>query len=60
MLRYRAAGDRDWNRLHKAVNRKRVQRIYREEGLQVSGRKRRRGVAVERRALEVPLAPNEV
>ena len=43
-----------------AVNRKRVQRIYREEGLQVARRKRRRGVAVERRALEVPLAPNEV
>ena len=43
-----------------AANRKRVQRIYREEGLQVARRKRRRGVAVERRALEVPLAPNEV
>ena len=36
-----------------AVNGKRVQRIYREEGLQVARRKRRRGVAVERRALEV-------
>ena len=26
----------------------------------MAGRKRRRGLAVERRALEVPLAPNEV
>ena len=43
-----------------AVNRERVQRIYCEEGLQVARRKRRRGVAMERRALEVPLAPNEV
>jgi len=37
-----------------------VQRIYREERLQVARRKRRHGVAVERRALEVPLAPNEI
>ena len=43
-----------------AVNRKRVQRIYCEEGSQVARRKRRRGVAVEGRALAVPLAPNEV
>jgi hypothetical protein len=43
-----------------AVNCKRVQRIYCEERLQVTRRKRRRGVAVERRALEVPRAPNEV
>ena len=42
-----------------AVNRKRVPRIYREEGLQVARRQRRRGVAVELRALEVPLALNE-
>jgi hypothetical protein len=28
--------------------------------LQVARRKRRRGVAVERRALGVPLAPNEI
>jgi len=43
-----------------AVKRKRVQRIYRKEGLQVAERKRRRSVAMERRALVVPLAPNEV
>ena len=43
-----------------AVNRKRLQRIYHEEGVQVARRKRRRGVAVERRALEVPLAPKEM
>ncbi len=42
------------------VNSKRVQRIYCEERLQVTRRKRRRGVAVELRALEVPRAPNEV
>ena len=42
------------------VNCKRVQRIYCEERLQVTRRKRRRGVAVERRTLEVPQAPNEV
>jgi putative transposase len=60
VLRYRAAGGRAQGRLREAVKRKRVQRIYREEGLQVAGRKRRRGVAVERRALEVPRGPNEV
>jgi transposase InsO family protein len=37
-----------------------VQRIYCEERLQVTRRKRRRGVAVERRTLELPQAPNEV
>jgi putative transposase len=42
------------------VNRKRVPRIYREGGLPVARRKRRRGMTVERRALDVPRAPNEV
>jgi putative transposase len=43
-----------------AVNCKCVRRIYCEEGSQVAPRKRRRGVTVERSALELPLAPNEV
>jgi putative transposase len=43
-----------------AVNHKRVQRIYQQEGLQVSKRRRRHGVAVERRALEIPQGPNQV
>jgi putative transposase len=42
------------------VNLNRVQRIYREERLHVTRRKRRRGVEVERRPLEVPREPNEV
>ena len=43
-----------------AVDCKRVQRIYCEERLQITRRKRRRVVAVERRTLEVPRAPSEV
>ena len=41
-----------------AVSHKRVQRIYCEEAYR--GRRASAGVAVERRALEVPRAPNEV
>jgi putative transposase len=37
-----------------------VSRTYGEEKPRVTRRKRRRGVAVERRTLEVPRAPNEV
>jgi putative transposase len=43
-----------------AVNVKRVHRLYREERLQVQRRRRRRGVAVERRPLLIPVAPNQV
>jgi putative transposase len=43
-----------------AFNCKRVSRTYCEEKPQVTRRKRRRGVAVEHRTLEVPRAPNEV
>jgi putative transposase len=43
-----------------AVNHKCLQQIYRESGPHVARRTRRHGMAVERRALEVPRAPNEV
>jgi len=43
-----------------AVNVKRVHRLYCEERLQVRQRRRRRGVAVERRPLVVPDRPNQV
>jgi putative transposase len=43
-----------------AVNVKRVHRLYREERLMVQRRRRREGVAVERRPLQVPDAPNQV
>jgi len=43
-----------------AVNVKRVHRLYWEERLQVQRRRRRRGVAVERRPLLIPMAPNQV
>jgi putative transposase len=39
---------------------KHVLRLYRLEGLQVRRRKRRHGVAVERRPLQVPTGPNQV
>lgn len=42
------------------ANVKRVHRLYQLEKLQVQRRKRRRGVAVERRPLQVPTAPNQV
>jgi len=42
------------------VNVKREHRLYREERLQVHRRRRRRGVAVERRPLTVPHRPNQV
>lgn len=42
------------------ANHKRVYRLYRAQGLAVSKRKRRKGVAVEREPLEVPTGPNEV
>jgi putative transposase len=42
------------------VNVKRVHRLYQLEGLQVRRRKRRHGVAVERRPLQMPTAPNQV
>jgi putative transposase len=43
-----------------SVNVKRVHRLYCEETLQVRRRRKRRGVAVERRPLLIPHAPNEV
>jgi putative transposase len=43
-----------------AVNCKRLRCFYCEERLQVTRRARRRGLAVERPALEVPQAPNDV
>jgi len=43
-----------------AVNVKRVHRLYCQERLQVKQRRRRRGVAVERRPLLVPERPNQV
>jgi putative transposase len=43
-----------------AVNVKRVHRLYREERLQVQRRRRRHGVAVERRPLLLPTTPNQV
>jgi putative transposase len=42
------------------VNHKRVWRLYREAGLAVRRRRRRRGVAVDREPLLVPTAPNQV
>jgi len=41
------------------VNHKRVHRLYREEGLQVRRRKRKRIGAVERQALAIPVRQNE-
>jgi putative transposase len=41
-------------------NVKRIHRLYQLEKLQVQRRKRRRGVAVERRPLQVPTGPNQV
>ena len=43
----------------RACNVKRVHRLQREEKLQVQRRRRRHGVAVERRPLLVPTAPNQ-
>ena len=43
-----------------SVNHKRVWRVYREAGLAVRRRRRRRGVAVEREPLALPTAPNQV
>jgi putative transposase len=42
------------------VNVKRVHRLYCEDGLQVRRRRKRRGVAVERRPLLVPEAPSQI
>jgi putative transposase len=42
------------------VNVKRVYRLYRLERLQVQRRRKRRGVAVERRPLTIPQGPNQV
>lgn len=42
------------------INHKRLYRLYRSEGLTVKRRRRRKGVAVQRHALEVPSRPNEV
>ena len=44
---------------HGPVNHKRVRRLYRELGLQVRRRKRKRIPASERRPLPVPTAPNQ-
>jgi len=43
-----------------SVNVKRVHRLYCEDNLQVRRRRRRRGVAIERRRLLVPHGPSEV
>jgi putative transposase len=43
-----------------AVNHKRLYRLYREAGLSVRRRRRRRGVAVLRQPLTLPTAPNQV
>jgi len=43
-----------------SVNVKRVHRLYCEDRLQVRSRRKRRGVAVERRPLLVPCKPSEV
>jgi putative transposase len=43
-----------------SVNHKRVWRLYREAGLAVRRRRRRRSVAVEREPLALPTAPNQV
>jgi len=42
-----------------AVNHKRVYRLYREEGLAVRRRQRKRIGAVERQPLVIPTRPNE-
>jgi putative transposase len=42
------------------VNHKRVERLYREEGLSLRKRKRRKTAAVTRIVLPVPEAPNEI
>lgn len=42
------------------ANHKRVFRLYREAGLAVRRRRRRRGVTVERRPLALPQGPNQV
>jgi len=42
------------------VNVKRVYRLYRLERLQVQSRRKRRGVALERRPLRIPERPNQV
>lgn len=64
------AGERRWfgyRRLHALVrregvqaNHKRIYRLYSDAGLSVRRRKKRHGVAVERQALELPSAPNQV
>jgi putative transposase len=43
-----------------AINPKRVYRLYREANLAVRRRRRRRGVAVDRDPLVLPIAPNQV
>lgn len=42
------------------ANHKRVFRLYQESGLAVKRRRKRRGVSVEREALSLPTAPNQV
>lgn len=42
-----------------AVNHKRVYRLYREEGLQVRRRRRRKRAVRPRRTLEIPTAPSQ-
>jgi putative transposase len=44
----------------RCVNVKRLYRLYRIERLQVQRRRKRHGVAVERRPLTIPHAPNQV
>jgi putative transposase len=47
------------NRAGEVVNHKRVYRLYREEGLSVRQRKRKRMGAVERQPLTLPTCPNQ-
>jgi len=42
------------------VNHKRIYRLYREAGLAVRRRRRRRGISVERQPLFLPTGPNQV
>lgn len=41
------------------MNHKKVYRLYREAGLAVAKRKRRKGIAMERQPLVLPEAPNQ-
>jgi len=42
------------------ANHNKVYRLYRQAGLSVCKRRRRKGVMVDRQALQVPTSPNEI